>query len=1165
MRNGSRIPSPPTHTPRCLRIAALGAAFAALAFALVGLAPSPAVAQPGIGREPGELGVECIAPSIDGSLQDMIDFATCPDLDGCGHVVNDDPQDVCVTDGLVDPCTTPVACAAGGVGYFVNGTDITRAVAAYDRPNDVTYLGMRTVGQIGDADGDGNDFIGGTCNGTNINDQDGIGSNEPYIWSFDLDCDGIFGEAANNEPIVQVANNVVSVQNHASGATSFDYVGPSGGTDLEVSVAGLGLPAIWRFRAFIGFTFDGKSEDLAVSPLCPEPDLGLLVSLDCPGVLCVGTAGDITATVTNTSEVALANVHLSIPLPAGLTFVGIVDDDGWDSSSGNGTVTADESSLPIAGVRTLTFTVRMEEECTAASHHVGATATGSFSQPGCVELSGTQGEGGCDIRCSDAPCEITGDNEICQGEFTEFCGPAGQSGYAWTGPGGFTGSDQCTGTIGIDGTYTLTVTNADGCPTTCGRRLFVRPLPVCFITGDNDICADETTNFCVFLDLAGNGLLYSWTGPGGFTASTECTGPINTPGLYTATLTNEFGCSSSCERLLTVHDLPRCDIKGDNVICGGQKSTFFCGPDAMTSYSWTGPGGFTGSDQCTGTITEAGFYYLTIVDKNGCDNTCNLELFVDTPPRCDISGDNELCLGETTEFCAYLANLSGNLGYAWTGPGGFTSSDECTGTISTPGLYSVTITDENGCTGSCERNLIVYPLPFCDITGDTEVCEGECSQFCAAFPDDAQVYGADLYSWTGPGGFTSTDRCVQVCVAGEYTVVVEGIGGCTSRCSETLIVHDNPTCSITGDEIICDDETSDFCGPAGFAEYAWTGPGGFTASTRCTGSINTGGTYELTVTDQFGCEGTCELTLTVEACEECCWMTSGGFLNACSRSGHKDDNFGGNVGPPPHGSWQHVQRIDNEITFNFHSHDANVLECHDTGDPDPCHPAGEADSIVFGGTGEYSEGNGRRDHDAWWIAYVADNGEPGRRGGEEGGCGYPDYYAIYVYSDAAKTQLVFSATGVLGCTDEGGNLDGGNLQVRDCRQAQNDAEFMAAVQTYWVQYYAYREGSSEQFQTSVESGLGAVDLFKPIPNPFTQTTRMAYAVTGQGASQVEIGVYNTSGQKVRSLVSAVLGPGRYEVVWDGRDDRGTSVPAGVYFYRSAIGGQSVVSRVVHMR
>jgi flagellar hook assembly protein FlgD len=48
---------------------------------------------------------------------------------------------------------------------------------------------------------------------------------------------------------------------------------------------------------------------------------------------------------------------------------------------------------------------------------------------------------------------------------------------------------------------------------------------------------------------------------------------------------------------------------------------------------------------------------------------------------------------------------------------------------------------------------------------------------------------------------------------------------------------------------------------------------------------------------------------------------------------------------------------------------------------------------------------------------------------------------------------------------------------------------------------------------------------------------------------VEINIYNTLGQKIRTLLSERKEPGRYETKWDGKSNRGLQVPSGVYFYR----------------
>ena len=83
----------------------------------------------------------------------------------------------------------------------------------------------------------------------------------------------------------------------------------------------------------------------------------------------------------------------------------------------------------------------------------------------------------------------------------------------------------------------------------------------------------------------------------------------------------------------------------------------------------------------------------------------------------------------------------------------------------------------------------------------------------------------------------------------------------------------------------------------------------------------------------------------------------------------------------------------------------------------------------------------------------------------------------------------------------------------------------------------------------------AFALGQNAPNPFNPTTTIAYAiplhVDGQkiDATQVDLRIFDIRGRVVRTLVTERQAPGRYSVVWNGRDDQGRSVSTGVYFYR----------------
>jgi hypothetical protein len=72
-------------------------------------------------------------------------------------------------------------------------------------------------------------------------------------------------------------------------------------------------------------------------------------------------------------------------------------------------------------------------------------------------------------------------------------------------------------------------------------------------------------------------------------------------------------------------------------------------------------------------------------------------------------------------------------------------------------------------------------------------------------------------------------------------------------------------------------------------------------------------------------------------------------------------------------------------------------------------------------------------------------------------------------------------------------------------------------------------------------------LYQNSPNPFNPTTRIAYDMPAAG--DVRISVFNVLGQNVKDLVNGYNEAGSYEVIWDGKDNSGSSVASGVYFYR----------------
>jgi hypothetical protein len=83
------------------------------------------------------------------------------------------------------------------------------------------------------------------------------------------------------------------------------------------------------------------------------------------------------------------------------------------------------------------------------------------------------------------------------------------------------------------------------------------------------------------------------------------------------------------------------------------------------------------------------------------------------------------------------------------------------------------------------------------------------------------------------------------------------------------------------------------------------------------------------------------------------------------------------------------------------------------------------------------------------------------------------------------------------------------------------------------------------------------------PNPFNPSTTIEYQLPER--SEVSLVVYNTLGQKIRTLLNHTVEAGFQRVTWDGRDDKGQTVSSGIYIYHFAAGDYKTVQRMVLLK
>jgi hypothetical protein len=122
-------------------------------------------------------------------------------------------------------------------------------------------------------------------------------------------------------------------------------------------------------------------------------------------------------------------------------------------------------------------------------------------------------------------------------------------------------------------------------------------------------------------------------------------------------------------------------------------------------------------------------------------------------------------------------------------------------------------------------------------------------------------------------------------------------------------------------------------------------------------------------------------------------------------------------------------------------------------------------------------------------------------------------------------------------------------------------------------------GSKYIYRLTGESGVvhETMGVYVPVsraalgqnfPNPFNPVTKIEYWVPeGSPGSKagVNLVVYDVRGARVRTLVSGTKAAGRYEAQWDGRNDTGSPVSSGVYFYRMTAPGFATTRKMLLLK
>lgn len=404
-------------------------------------------------------------------------------------------------------------------------------------------------------------------------------------------------------------------------------------------------------------------------------------------------------------------------------------------------------------------------------------------------------------------------------------------------------------------TYTVTITGANGCSASEDIVVNIYSAP--------PANAGVNTGFCVGSSAtltatgAGVGGTYAWN-TGGNTASITVNPATTT--TYTVTVADIAGCSATDDVIVLVSPLPTATASNNGPICVGSSVDLTSGANGMSSYSWSGPSGFTSFTQnpnvsASATPAMVGTYTVTVFD-GVCTNTASTIVSINTLPNPNLGIDVGTCSGYGVNITA-----SGGVTYAWSPISGLSCSN-CASPIATPmdtTTYTVTVTNANGCSNTDDIVVLVYNTPTVSAGTDAAICIGSSMNLTAT--------GGNTYSWSPGTGLSATNIANPVASPASsttYTVTVSDPSGCSATDNVLITVNPLPSANAGTNQTICPGNSTTLNATGGIS-YAWNNAATLSDANIANPIAQPASTttYTVTVTDVNGCSNTDNVIITV--------------------------------------------------------------------------------------------------------------------------------------------------------------------------------------------------------------------------------------------------------------------------------------------------------------
>ena len=789
----------------------------------------------------------------------------CPEFEECSNVL----EITIHPDNIIATCNqTPAACAGSSTG------SASVSVQGGTGPYSYAWSNGATTASI-------SGLAAGTYSVV-VTDQNGctgdcsvtVGEANSLVAS----CSSVNGNCANG--------NVASASVSPSGGTApYTYLWSTGATTVSISNLTAGSYSVTITDAN-GCT-DNCSVNVTTTPCCNVTD-----------------GGDIAGAQENCGPFDPARITSSAPATGGIGPVEYL----WLWNANNVPMNNGQNGwveIPNSNSETYDPGYLTESRCfIRCARNVGCTTYIGESNVVCITVNPEPV-----ATCTPTNGDCNNNNEASAS--VSAAGGTAPYSYAWSNGATTASINGLTA-----GTYSVTVTDANGCTDDCS--VTVTTTPCCNATdpgtvaGNQENCGPFDPAAFTSVDPATGGLgtieyqwyeketETSWMPISGATSATYDPGMISVNSQFRR-CARRSGCTEYvvCSNVLeiTIHPdnvNPTCSMTpaACNGASSGTASVAVQGGTPTYTYAWSNGG-------TTATISglSAGTYSVTVTDYNGCDNTCSVTVTEASALVADCSSTNGTC-NNNNEASASVSASGGTAPYTYAWSNGATTAS-IDGLAA--GTYSVTVTDANGCTDDC--SVTVTTTPCCNVTdgGDIAGAQENCGPFDpAAITSVTPATGGlgDLeYIWlynpnnvpmnsgnngwveipgsdseTYDPGYLTESRCFIRCARRS---------GCTTYVGESnvicITINEEPvaTCSsVNGDCNNNNEASASVTASGGTAPYSYSWSNG--ATTASISGLDAG-TYSVTVTDANGCSDDCSVTVTNTPC---CNVTDPGEIAA---------------------------------------------------------------------------------------------------------------------------------------------------------------------------------------------------------------------------------------------------------------------------------------------